>query len=102
FIDSTGTERTARPADISPSALGLLAGGALLFVVLGGIVFRWSADPVLGRLFLLLTGSFATALVAFPAALLGYPWFTYACSVAAMLAGPSLFGLFLWFPRPMR
>ena len=102
FVDSSGAERTARPADISPSSLWLLTGGALLFIVLGGIVFRWSADPMLGRLFLLLTSSFATALVAAPAALHGHPGFEYASSAAALVAGPSLFGLFLWFPRPMR
>src|SRR5205809_6373033 len=61
FVVSTGAERNARPVEISSSSLWLLAGAALLFVVLGGIVYRWSADPVLGRLFLLLNGSFATA-----------------------------------------
>src|SRR5437667_415403 len=74
FGDSSGAERTVHPAAISPSSLWLMGGGALLFVLLGGIVYRWSADPVLGRLFLLLNGSFATALVAAPAGLLGFAW----------------------------
>src|SRR5579859_2940692 len=101
FSDATGQKSISAP-DIPVSLLMLLIAGALVFVALGGLVYRWSADPVLGRLFLLLSGSFATALVAVPAARIGYAWAGYLTPAMALLAAPCLFGLFLAFPRPMR
>src|SRR5712691_10120363 len=74
----------------------------MVFGALGVVVYRWSADPVLGRLFLLLSGSFATALVAAPSSRLGYAWAGYLTPATALLAVASLLGLFLAFPRPMR
>ena len=54
------------------------------------IVFRWSAETNLGRLFLLLSASFATALIATPAAQLGNAWASYLAGAAADLAAPVL------------
>jgi diguanylate cyclase (GGDEF)-like protein len=102
FRDRAGELRTVRAADMSISLLGLLAAGGLLFALLGGVVYRWSADPMLGRLFYVLCGSFATAMLATPAASLGYAWAAYLAPAAALLAAPTLFGLFLSFPRPLR
>src|SRR5579859_2568422 len=100
--DADGALRTIGAWDIPMSLLVMLVAGAFLFVVLGSAVYRWSADAGLGRLFLLLSGSFATALVASPSARLGYAWAGYLTAAAALLAAPALFGLFLSFPRPMR
>jgi diguanylate cyclase (GGDEF)-like protein len=102
FREDDGPDRTSYAAAISNSIVGLLAGAAVLFVVLGALVYRWSADAVLARWFLLLTGSFATALMAVPAARLGHAWAGYLVAASALLAGPGLFGLFLTFPRPIR
>src|SRR5712691_9519688 len=98
-----GETRMLRANEWSLPLLGMLTGGALLFVVLGGLVYRWSADPILGRLFLLFSASFATALAALPAAMLGHLWAAAILTpTAALFATPSLFGLFLSFPRPIR
>ena len=102
FKAPDGSVHSVGTPDFPVSLLVLLVAGAFVFVALGGAVFRWSADPVLGRLFLLLSGSFATALVASPAARLGYAWAGYLTPTTALLAAPGLFGLFLVFPRPMR
>src|SRR5919199_6844442 len=101
FRDSAGLERTVQAADISPSQVYVLFAGALLFALLGALVYRWSAEPIQGRLFLLLSGAFATALAATPAGRLGHAWTGYILPAAALLASPSLFGLFLAFPRPL-
>ena len=84
------------------SMLGLLTAGAALFSILGALVYRWSADQALGRLFILLSGSFATTLVAAPAAVLGGAWASYLATTAALLAAAALSGLFLHFPRRVR
>jgi len=102
FRDTAGRIRTVRAVSMSRFLLVLLAAGALGFALLGGVVYRWSADPVLGRLFLILCGSFATAMLTSPPASLGYAWAAYLTPPAALLAAPSLFGLFLSFPRPVR
>src|SRR6266851_2035760 len=74
FRAPSGVVRAVAAYEISSSLLTLLSAGALLFAVLGALVYRWSVDAALGRLFLLLSGSFATALLAAPASQLGYPW----------------------------
>jgi diguanylate cyclase (GGDEF)-like protein len=102
FRDATGLERTARAPELSPSSVYVLFAASVLFALVGALVYRWSAEPLQGRLFLLLSGSFATALAATPAGRLGHPWAGYITPAAALLAAPSLFGLFLAFPRPMR
>jgi diguanylate cyclase (GGDEF)-like protein len=102
FRDDAGVLRTVRAPDTSMLLLGLLAAGGLLFALLGGVVYRWSADPIVGRLFLVLCGSFATVMTAAPAASLGSAWASYVTPAAALLAAPALFGLFLSFPRPVR
>ena len=102
FRDAAGLERTAQAADLTVSVLAVLIAGTLLFVILGALVYRWSAEPMQGRLFLLLTASFATAVAATPAGRLGYAWANWLTPSAALVAAPSLFGLFVAFPRPMR
>jgi diguanylate cyclase (GGDEF)-like protein len=102
FIDASGAPRTIEAPDISESSLRFLFVGAFAFVALGAVVYRWSGDPVLGRLFMLLSASFATALVAAPAARMGFGLANFVSPVAALLAAPGLFGLFLRFPRPLR
>src|SRR5437588_9351218 len=102
FRAPSGSVLTVTPTEVSNSVLTLLSAGALLFAVLGAVVYRWSVDAGLGRLFLLLSGSFATALLAAPAALLGHPWPGYLSGPAALLATASLFGVFLYFPRRLQ
>jgi diguanylate cyclase (GGDEF)-like protein len=102
FRDRGGLERTVRAPVINPSLLYVSLAGALVFGALGALVYRWSAEPLQGRLFLLLSGSFATALAAAPAGRLGYAWAAHVTAPAALLAAPSLLGLFLLFPRPLR
>src|SRR6185295_17546031 len=53
FRDATGKLSTIRVDDVSRLQFGFLAAGGLLFALLGAVVHRWSAGPLLGRLFLL-------------------------------------------------
>jgi diguanylate cyclase (GGDEF)-like protein len=100
--DADHSALTLRPAEISTSLLALLFSGALLFVVVGGIVYRWSADAALRNVFLALTASFATTLAVIPASLLGYPAAVCLAALCSLTAGPSLLVAFLLFPRRMR
>ncbi|HTD76262.1 MAG TPA: diguanylate cyclase, partial [Chloroflexota bacterium] len=102
FRDPTALVRTARVPDVSTSMLAMLTAGAVLFATLGALVYRWSADAVLGRLFILLSGAFATTLVVAPMAILGHAWAGYLTASAGLVAGAALSGLFLYFPRPLR
>jgi len=102
FRDANGTLTTLRADEIPPLSLALLTIGGLLFVLLGALVHRWSADPLLGRLFLLLSCSFATALVCVPAASLGYLWASLLAAAASFLGPASLVGIFMVFPHPLR
>ncbi|HEX8967522.1 MAG TPA: hypothetical protein VF937_06565, partial [Chloroflexota bacterium] len=103
FVDDAGTPRTTHASSVSPSMLALLLAGALLFAGLGGIVYRWSADATLGRVFLTFAASFATALAAAPSSRLGgYPFAIYATAGAGLVAAPSLLVLFMMFPRRVR
>jgi diguanylate cyclase (GGDEF)-like protein len=102
FRDQTAAERTVRSPDVPTSMLALLSAGALLFVALGTLVYRWSADATLGRLFFLLSGSFATTLILAPTAIIGHAWAGYLTASAALVASAALSGLFLYFPRPVR
>jgi diguanylate cyclase (GGDEF)-like protein len=102
FRDAAAIVRTARIPDVSSSMLAMLTAGALLFATLGALVYRWSADAILGRLFVLLSGAFATTLVAVPTAVLGYAWAGYLTASAGLLAAAGLSGVFLYFPRPVR
>jgi diguanylate cyclase (GGDEF)-like protein len=100
--EADGNERTLSATGLSASMLALLFGGALLFVLLGGIVYRWSADAALGRAFLLLAAAFATALAAAPAARLGNPLAACLASGGALTAAASLLVVFMMFPRRSR
>lgn len=102
FRDATGASHTALAPKVPGSTLVLLLAGAAMFVVLGGLVFRWTNDILLGALFLVVAGSFATALVTTPPAMLGCFWAGIVTPAAALLAAPSLLGLFLLFPKPPR
>jgi diguanylate cyclase (GGDEF)-like protein len=103
YLDETGSPKSLRSSPVfPPSMVALLNSGAVLFVLLGGIVYRWAASAALGRIFLLLCASFATALTAAPAARLGDSLVFYLAAASAMAAGPCLLGLFLLFPRRMR
>jgi len=88
--------------ETSGSMLALLWGGALLFVIVGGLVFRWSADAVAGRVFFTFAAAFATALASGPLSRMGYPVAVYLTSAAGFVAAPSLLVLFMVVPRRMR
>jgi diguanylate cyclase (GGDEF)-like protein len=81
------------------SMLALMWCGALLFVAVGGIVYRWSADARVGTAFLAFAASFATALASGPLSRVGNPFGLCVPSVAALVAAPSLLLLFMVFPR---
>ena len=102
FRDAAGAERTADVCVTPGSAVAFLLVAAAMFVVLGGLVYRWTSDRLLGALFVTVAGSFATALVTSPAARLGSSWAGIITPAAALLASPSLLGLFLLFPKPVR
>src|SRR5262249_53445807 len=102
FKLSDGTDKTIRFTDISTSAIALLWGCALLFVLVAGAVYRWSADAGLRNIFLTLAVSFATALAIVPVSLLGYGVATFIAGAGALTAGSSLLVLFLRFPRRVR
>jgi diguanylate cyclase (GGDEF)-like protein len=102
FVDSAGNTDVVQFTETSLSMLALMWGGALLFVLVGGIVYRWSADAVVGRVFLTFAASFATMVASAPLARTGYPAAEYLTSGAALVATPSLVVLFMVFPRRMR
>jgi diguanylate cyclase (GGDEF)-like protein len=85
----------------SASMLALMWGGALLFVTVGGVVYRWSADVSAGTAFLAFAGSFATALASGPLSRVGNPFGLCLPTAAALVAAPSLLLLFMVFPRRM-
>jgi len=85
--------------DIATPLLALLVFGGWLFVLVGCVVHRWTADPLLGRVFLLLSGAFATALTALPAARLGYDWARLIVVAAVLFAPAALTSVFLLFPH---
>jgi diguanylate cyclase (GGDEF)-like protein len=102
FRDDSNDTLTIASSPIPMSLFVLLSAGGLLFALLGGLVYRWSADVALGRLFLLLSCSFATALLTAPASLLGNAFPGYLSGPAAVIAASALFGVFVYFPRPLR
>jgi len=102
FRNAAGVLSTASEPDLPASMLALLWGGALLFVVLGGAVYRWSADVSLGRQFMFLAATFATALAVVPLGRMGYSIGTIMAGAASLLAGSSLLTVFLMFPQRLR
>ena len=102
YTRSDGVTRTATFADDSGSKQWLMFAGAFVFVILGGLVYRWSADVALGRTFLVLAGSFATTLAAAPASRSDAGLAMYLTAAGALAATPSLLSLFMLFPLRMR
>ncbi len=101
FQRSTGAPLTTHADGPDSSIWVLLLAGALLFTVLGLAVFRWSADARFGALYLTFSASFASALLAAPASLMGHPWATAVASVSAVIAVSAFAGVFVSFPRPL-
>lgn len=87
---------------ITTATLIVLWGGALVFVTVGSVVYRWSADVAIGRAFLVFAASFATALASAPVSRLGYPLVMNLPGAAALVASPSLLVLFMLFPRHLQ
>ena len=75
---------------------------ALLFALLGVAIHRWASDPGVGAIFLVFSGSSATALAVIPGALMGSAWAYFLAATAATIAAPALSAVVLWFPRPLR
>src|SRR2546425_739246 len=75
---------------------------ALLFALLGVAIHRWASDPGVGAIFLVFSGSSATALAVIPGALMGSAWAYFLAATAATIAPPALSAVVLWFPRPLR
>jgi diguanylate cyclase (GGDEF)-like protein len=97
--NTDGLDRVITVDEVSTLHVALLIGSGLLFMLLGAIVYRWSPDPTLGRLFALLSAAFATTLVSVPAARYGYFWAGPTAPLGALLAPTALVGIFLVFPR---
>jgi signal transduction histidine kinase len=101
-LDATGHERSVRVPTFPDGFIVALFVGALLFVGLGTVVFRWAADARLGLAFLMFGWAVAMTLVSIPAAALGHPLGFLLAAPSAVVASSSFFILFLIFPRPLR
>ncbi|HVC33927.1 MAG TPA: ATP-binding protein [Chloroflexota bacterium] len=72
---------------------------SLLFVGLVAVVHRWAVDEYLGLAFLIFGSAVATALLAIPAAAMGYEWAYFLSASSAVVAAASFTILFLIFPH---
>jgi len=100
--DARGRLRTVQPPELTEPLKVWLLGVALLFALLGAAVQRWSADPWLGRIFLVFGGATALALASMPGALRGYATVSLLAASSATVASAAFTTVFLWFPRPVR
>ena len=101
FVEPKGTIRTATLPSYPLSVLGALFLTALLFVLLGGIVYRWTTQRELRIVFLVFCGAVALALVTTPTATYGYQWAFFLTGSAAIVTATSFTAFTLIFPRPV-
>jgi len=101
-VDANGAPRTARPPALTDALKLWLSGVAVLFALLGVVVYRWGPDAWLGQLFLIFGGTTALALASIPGATRGYAPASFLAAVAATAASTAFTMVFVWFPRPLR
>lgn len=99
--DRSGSQRTITMPALSDGFGAALLVGALFFIGLGAVVFRWAADARLGLTFLIFGWAVAMTLVSIPAATMGYSAGFLVATPSAIVASSSCVLLFLIFPRPL-
>lgn len=100
--DAGGTQQVATVPDL-PDGLGVaLVVGALFFLGLGAVVFRWADDTRLGLTFLVFGWAAAMTFVSIPAATLGHQIGFLVAAPSAIVASSCFVLLFLAFPRPVK
>lgn len=100
--DASGDPRTIRPPELTDALKLWLTGVALLFALLGALVYRWGPDPWLGRLFLVFGGTTALALASVFGASRGFAPTSFIAASCATIASTAFTTVFVWFPRPLR
>jgi hypothetical protein len=100
--DANGAPRTVRPPELTDALKLWLTGVAVLFALLGAVVYRWSPDPGLGRIFLVFGGTTALALGSIAGATRGDAPANFLAASSATVASAAFTTVFIWFPRPLR
>ena len=70
--DANGAPRTAQPPELTDALKLWFAGVAVLFALLGAVVYRWAPDARLGQIFLVFGSTTALALGSIAGATRGY------------------------------
>jgi signal transduction histidine kinase len=100
--DANGALRTVRPPQLTDALKLWLTGVAVLFALLGAVVYRWAPDARLGQIFLVFGGTTALALGSIAGAMRGYAPANFLAASSATVASAAFTTVFVWFPRPLR
>jgi hypothetical protein len=100
--DANGSLRTVRPPELTDALKLWLTGAAVLFALLGAVVYRWGPEARLGQIFLIFGGSTALALASMTGAMRGYAPANFVAASSATVASAAFTTVFIWFPRPLR
>jgi len=100
--DANGAPRTAQPPELTDALKLWFAGVAVLFALLGAVVYRWAPDARLGQIFLVFGSTTALALGSIAGATRGYAPATFVAATSATAASAAFTTVFVWFPRPLR
>ena len=101
ITDARGITGAVRSPELSGALKLWLPAVAVLFALLGAVVYRWSLDASIGWIFLLFGGTTGLALASIAAALRGYAPTHFLAASSATVASAAFTTLFLWFPRPV-
>ncbi|HEY3063101.1 MAG TPA: hypothetical protein VGL99_29350 [Chloroflexota bacterium] len=100
--DANGAQRTVRAPELTDALKLWLTGVAVLFALLGAVVYRWSPDSRLGQIFLVFGSTTALALGSIAGATRGYAPACFLAASSATVASAAFTTVFVWFPRPLR
>lgn len=100
--DTQGVTHHSQAPNPSTAFLLALEVASLIFAALGGIVYRWSPDPIIRVAFLLFGLTVAVVLETSPPADLGYQWAFAVSSVGAILAATAFCLFAAAFPHTLR
>jgi hypothetical protein len=101
-VDHNGTASALQPPELTDALKVWLTAVAVLFALLGVVVYRWAPDPGLSRVFLVFGSTSALALATIAGAKHGYGSATFLAATSATVASAAFTTVFIWFPRPLR
>ncbi len=99
--DASGVPRSIRAPQVTDALKLWLTAAAVLFALLGALVYRWGPDLQLGRVFLIFGGTTALAVASIVGALRGYAPTSFLAASCATAASAAFTAVFVWFPRPL-